>query len=531
MYMNKKKIFLGFLITLVLILIGFGGYKYYQNYEDTKFENKNWLSRHIDLVENKDGVYEVNTDEDISIFNLVYQDVIENKINDLKSSGDYSLENPLIIYNPYGTGNQSYYIYLGKDYDNLSYTISTNGYDSYTHGLGDSKEYQLIGFIPGETNNLKICSDDVTFEAKINTPDTKADVDLKLEEIDGDSSEDLSDGLYTVLGHDKNYEANVYLYDNNGILRNELVLNDYRADRIIFDGEYMYYPYESRGIIKVNSLGKIEQIYDLGKYRMHHDMILDGNKLVILVDEVGADTKEDVIISLNLDNGEINDIIDMKKLLPELYEKATLPDDDKTLDWLHLNSLTLKGDDLILSSRELSTIIYLTNYETDPSIKYLLTDESMLEGTSYGDLLYEKDSDFISNAGQHAVTYIKGDSDSEYYLIMFNNNYGSIVTRPDFEWTNYPDVGSYEEGETSYFYKYKINEDNKTYDLEDSLEIPYSSIVSSVQIYNNNLVVGSGMDNSFGEYDANGDLIKEFKYGAKKYAYRVFKYSFENWFN
>ena len=531
MGMNKKKIFFGVLIILVLALIGFGGYKYYQYYEDTKLENKNWLSRHIDLVENKDGVYEVNTDEDISIFNLVYQDVIENKINDLKASGDYSIENPLIIYNPYGTGNQSYYVYLGDGYDNLSYTISTDGYDSYSHDLGDSKEYQLIGFIPGETNTLKISSNDVTFETNINTPETKADVDLKLEEVDGDSTEDFSDGLFTVLGHDKNYEANVYLYDNNGILRNELILNDYRADRIIFDGEYMYYPYESRGIIKVNSLGKIEQIYDLGEYRMHHDMILDGNELVILVDEVGADTKEDVIISLNLDNGKISNIIDMKKLLPELYEKAILPEGDKTLDWLHLNSLTLKGDDLILSSRELSMIIYLADYKTDPAIKYLLTDESMLEGTSYKDLLYEKDSDFVSNAGQHAVTYIKGDSDSEYYLIMFNNNYGSIVTRPDFEWTNYPDVGSYEEGETSYFYKYKINEDNKTYDLEESLEIPYSSIVSSVQYSFDNLVVGSGMDNSFGEYDKDGNLIKQFKYGAKKYAYRVFKYSFENWFN
>ena len=30
----------------------------------------------------------------------------------------------------------------------------------------------------------------------------------------------------------------------------------------------MYYPYESRGIIKVDSLGKIVQIYDLGKYKM-----------------------------------------------------------------------------------------------------------------------------------------------------------------------------------------------------------------------------------------------------------------------
>lgn len=530
---HKKKLLITLLIIVLIGGIGFGGYKYYEHYEDTKLTNKNWFNRHIDLEENEDGVYEVNTintDEELSIFNLVYQDVIEDKIEKLKENEDFTLENPLIIYNPYGTGSQSYYVYLGDSYNDLNYTIETDGYADYKHDLGNNSEYQLVGFVPGEKNTLTLKSGNITFETTITTPEIKADVDLQLEETTGNSDSDLTDGLYTVLGHDKNYEANVYLYDNEGVLRNELILDDYRADRNIFDGEYMYYPYESRGIMKVNSLGKIEKMYDLGKYRMHHDMILDDNKLVILVDEVGEDTKEDVIISLNVDSGKIEDIIDMKDLLPELYEKAVLPKDNKTLDWLHINSLTLKGNDLILSSRELSTIIYLSDYETNPKIKYLIADESMLEGTNYNTLLYDKIGDFVDSAGQHAITYVPGESDEEYYLLMFNNNYGSIVTRPDLTWDNYPGVGTFDKGETSYFYKYKVNDNDKTYELDESLEIPYSSIVSSVQYVSNNLVVGSGMDNSFGEYDEDGNLIKEFKYGAKKYAYRVFKYSFDNWF-
>ena len=531
---HKKKILIGFLILIVIVGACFGGYQYYKHYEATKTENKNWLSKHIAFEENDEGVYEVNTintDEDLTIFNLAYQDVIESKIEELKNSDEYSLDNPLIIYNPYGTGSLSYYVYLGKGYDDLNYTIETDGYADYSHNLGNSGEYQLVGFVLGEVNTLTLSSGSDEKKINITTPSIKEDVDITLEQTSGESDDDLTDGLYAVLGHDKNYEANVYLYDNNGILRNELVLDDYRADRIIFDDGYMYYPYKSRGIMKVDSLGKIVKMYDLGKYRMHHDMILDGNKLVILVDEVGSDTKEDVIITLNLDTGEVKEVANMKDLLGELYEKAVLPEDYETLDWLHLNCLTLKGDDLILSAREVSTIIYLSDYETNPKVKYLITDESMLEGTSYGDLLYTKIGDFVSQAGQHAVTYIPGESDDEYYLIMFNNNYASIVTRPDFEWTNYPGTGSFNEGETSYYYMYKINEEDKTYELEDSLEIPYSSIVSSVQLLDDNLIVGSGMDNSFGEYDEDGDLIKEFRYEAKKYAYRVFKYSFDNWFN
>ena len=63
----------------------------------------------------------------MSIFNLAYQNVIEDKINDLKEN-DYSLENPLIIYNQYGTASMSYYVYLGDGYDDLSYEIQTEGY-------------------------------------------------------------------------------------------------------------------------------------------------------------------------------------------------------------------------------------------------------------------------------------------------------------------------------------------------------------------------------------------------------------------
>ena len=36
------------------------------------------------------------------------------------------------------------------------------------------------------------------------------------------------------------------------------------------------------------------------------------------------------------------------------------------------------------------------------------------------------------------------------------------------------------------------------------------------------------MDNSFSEYDPEHNLIKKFSYSSKKYAYRVFKYDFNN---
>ncbi|HIS39180.1 MAG TPA: aryl-sulfate sulfotransferase [Candidatus Onthousia faecavium] len=49
-------------------------------------------------------------------------------------------------------------------------------------------------------------------------------------------------------------------------------------------------------------------------------------------------------------------------------------------DWIHLNSLYL-ADDIVLSSRKFSTIIYISSAYTNSIVKYLLTDKSATEKT------------------------------------------------------------------------------------------------------------------------------------------------------
>lgn len=538
-----KKFLLAIIIIAVIVVIIYLSFRAYDRYRENLLRDPTWIRENVNFVENDEGVYEVEKDEEISIFSEDYQNIIEEKIEELKDKDDYTLEDPLLILNPYGTGSLSYYLYYTDSEEDLDYKIETEGYSNFEKEIShkDSNEYQLIGFVPGETNTLTLTSGDEEYEFTITTPKSESDIDTQVEVVEGDSEEELTDGLYALLGHDKNYNSNIYLYDNDGVLREEFVLDSYRADRIIFDDDYMYYAYNKKGIVKVNDLGKIEEFYDLGKYSMHHDMIYnkDNNRFVILVNEDGTDTIEDVIITLDLDTKKVEKIVDMKDLLPEFYLNAVKPEGKNTyggyeLDWIHLNSLSLIGDDIVLSSRELSTIIYISNAYTDPSVKYLLTDESVTEDTSYGDLLYEKVGDFVPQAGQHSITYYTDETleDGEYYLYMFNNNYKGARTRPNFDWANYPGAGTYEKGETSYFYQYKVNENDKTYELVKSFEIPYSSIVSDVEILDGgNIVAGSGKDNSYGEYDNDGNLIRQFNYNSKKYAYRIFKYEFNNLFD
>ena len=61
--------------------------------------------------------------------------------------------------------------------------------------------------------------------------------------------------------------------------------------------------------------------------------------------------------------------------------------------------------------------------------------------------------------------------------------------------------------------------------------MPYSSIVSSVQVFGDHLVVNSGVSHVFGEYDAQGERIRQYAYECSFQGYRVTKDDFAGfWF-
>lgn len=536
-----------------LYLTGLSKLKIIKDQENLK--DKKYVEASITLKTSNYGkeIYEVNASKDVVYTNMLYQEVVEEKIKN-QQSNTTDFNHPFMIYNPYGTNKNSLNIYFEtKEEQEVEYTVKVEGLPDFRRTLKNEGEnnltknhaYQIIGLVVGKKNNLLLKLKDnngTVVEEKEWTVDLtsiKPTVATKLKQKTGTSKEELSDGLYVMFGHDKAYNANNYLYDNEGVLRSELILDGYRSDRIIFLENSMIYSNQEQEFIKVNRLGKIEKRYSIGDYVMHHDYILDeeNENLIVLANKKGASTIEDRVISLNLNTGKVKELIDMKDYLKKFHDIATVPEKNTyggtELDWIHLNSLDIiNGKDLVLSSRELSTIIYMEDVYTNPKVKYIITDDSTLEKTDYQNLNYQKIGDFVSQAGQHTITYEKKEGENKYYLYMYNNNYQGARTRPDFNWKNYKGTGTYEKGENSYYYKYLIDEENKTYELVEKIVLPYSSIVSSVEHVDQHFVTSSGMSHCFNEYDQEGQLIKEFQYTSKKYAYRIFKYTFNNiWFS
>lgn len=488
-----------------------------------------------------------------SIYDLAYQEEVEIAIEEEKISGDYTIDNPLAIVNPYGTSTTSLYLYFETEQEGqLEYTVRINDDKSQdftrimlndgTNNMSKTHEYSLIGIVPGCKNIIALRLLDKEGNVleqssfSIESGDFLVDTAPKIEMVQGESNNALANGLYALLGHDKAFESNIYMYDNNANIRAEIVLDSYRTDKIEFVDDYMLYSYANNRFAFVNKLGKVEKIYGFEGYEMHHDFSYDKshNSIITLVNEVGAETVEDLVLILNLDTEEVK-IIDMKDHLKECYESATWPTEDdgsksETLDWIHMNTVDINSNgDIALSARENSAIIVMENIYDTPKIKYIIHGGSYFEDTEYEDLLLEKVGEFVPQAGQHTTTFVwnSGLPEGQYYMHLYNNNYASSKTIPGFDWSLYPGVGGFTKGDHSMYYCYLIDENKKTYELEKMIEVPYSSIVSSTQQVGNNYVTSSGMAHCYNEYDKDGVMIAQFNYDSKKYAYRVFKYSFE----
>ena len=528
---------------------------------ESQLNDEDWLSKNIKISKNEslgNNIYSVTRPSEVNSYDMVYQEVIQDKL-DVLMEKEYSFEKPLIIYNAYGTNILGVNLYFTTDEEaKVSYNIHVDDKDvhDFSRELNNGEDenlttdhsYQLIGFVPGEVNEVTLTLEDEdgeeisTKEFNVDLTDIEYNAEKKLKVKEGESKEELTDGLYTMLGNDSDGQDYLAIYDNDGILRMESEIVGYRAHRILFKDNKMYYSISQTKIAEVNPLGQVSNIYRTGHYDLHHDYVFDDDgNLVVLANNTKKDTEEDCIIKIDLDTKAVTELIDFEDMFQsyvdtcELDESNFRDEGEDGLDWLHLNSIVwLDGGDVILSSRETSSILRVNNIEDDPELVYLLADESVWEDTEFSKYVYEKDGDFKIHAGQHCLNYEETDEDGVYYLTFFDNNYGKSNSQPDFDFSKMGIENQKPfEGTESYYYVYRVDENEKTFELVDSFDVPYSGIVSSVQpMSNGNVVVDSGIAGIFGEYDEDHKLIRQFTAKLNKYmVYRVFKYTFNNfWF-
>lgn len=540
------------LVIILIIAVAIGGYygvrAINKRVIEKKLEDIDWIRGNVELIKDKSlgkDIYKVYKNDKISIFNLKYQEVVNEKINELVNKN----EDKLIIYNPYGTNKLSFNIYLKDEFkDSMEYTISVNDkkikdFERELIKTDKNNQFQVIGLVPGYKNTISFEGENkkYDFDVEIDMSDIEVYSETKLKTKEGNSDEDLSDGLFAILGNDSDADDYMSLYDNEGIIRSEFPIIGYRSHSILFDEDKMYFSVSQGKIAEINNMGQVTRIFELGKYQIHHDYVFDGKgNMLVLANNTEKDTEEDCIIKVNLKTGQVSEVIDFEDMFKSYVDICTLDtigardEGEDGLDWLHLNSIEYVDGDVILSSRETSAIIKIKDIYGEQELVYLLGNKNIWKDTEFEKYVWDQSGDFKIHAGQHSVRYFKGKDSKHYYLTFFDNNYGKSGSRPEFDFAT---VGIKNnnpfQGDKSYYYTYKVNENRKTFELVDSFEVEYSGIVSSVQVLDDdNIVVDSGTQGIFAEYDEDFELIRKYTVKMNKYfVYRVLKYDFNNfWF-
>ena len=473
-----------------------------------------------------------------------------------------SMDAPLAVLDPFGTGSNGLLLsFQTERRSQIRYTVHTTSaelpdYTAVAQSSADGNSFSrnhcflLIGLVPGETNEVTLealgergrVQQTVTFT--IDMPEAVSGYANQLDTSDGDSTAALTDGLYYAMGLG-DYYGYTFFFDNDGVLRYEMVLEGFHSDRFLYTDGGLYTCVSSRKIALMSPLGQAVRVYDLGQYELHHDINWgpDGT-ILALVNDTEQDTVMGVVVFLNPETGEVSEVVDFSELMDGYYGEMTHPvpitggsfwqaGED---DWLHLNSVQYmeKDDSILVSSRETSTIIKVSDIQGTPTLSAFIGDPAFWADTPYADLCYAMDGDFVAQYGQHDVELVADDSleDGQYLLRMYDNNYWSLSTRDGYDPELADSVStSLTSGDASYITFYLVDDNTKTFSLVEQHAVPYSAIVSNAQEIGGNFVVNSGVAHQFGEYDSDGNLIRAFDYDCMMNGYRVMKGDFVGyWF-
>ena len=502
-------------------------------------------------------------EEGFTFYDLEVQQRLDGALQDIKAARgmSWTATTPLAVLNPFGTGSNGLYLYFETEQDTkVTYTIhvEAGGISDFTAEAADYSgqeytkrhEFQLIGLVPGERNEVTLTmtgkwgNTRQVVRFSVDMPEPSSGYPTRLEVTEGSSDQPQAEGLFAMM-RVNGYLGYGFFFDDDGVMRYEMVLEGYGFDRLLFDGDEILTCVSSSKLARIDGLGRVTQIYTLDGYDLHHDIGYGADgELLALAEEVGGETVEDRLLSIDLETGEVTQLLDFSQLMEPYFEmtRKVGPTDDffwqaGEWDWLHLNSLQYmpEDDSLIVSSRETSAIIKVKGLHSQPELDWLAGDGRFWQDTPYAGLCLTQVGDFVPQYGQHCVEYLAdGEEDGVYYLAVYNNNYWSLNSR-DFTLEVADSVGTglyLTDDETSQVYVYRIDENDRAFALEDSFDVPYSSIVSNGSQCGDqgNWVVNSGVAMVFGEYDADGELIREYAYECTMQNYRTFKYEMNIWF-
>lgn len=275
---NLKKIGILLLVVLLAVAAVFGLEKVSEKIHLKNIKDYDWLLKNVTLLNSSIGknIYTVSKSEDIDIYNENYRKVVDKKYENIDKK-DYTFEKPLVIHNLYGTNALSLNIFFNSEEETyLKYYVSVDDKkvndfsrvlkNDGKNNLTKTHEYQIIGLVPGYKNTITLKLKDKTSKTLkekqivIDLTELKTNSQTFAKVTEGTSKSELEDGLFAILGNDSDTQDYLALYDNDGVLRTEIPIIGYRAHKILFKDNCMYFSISQTKIVKMSNTGRIEDI-------------------------------------------------------------------------------------------------------------------------------------------------------------------------------------------------------------------------------------------------------------------------------
>lgn len=293
----------------------------------------------------------------------------EKEFLDQFESGNYTIENPLIVLNPYLI-NPLAALLLFKTEQETAVTVTVLGKESQadiTHTFPKSRIHILpvLGLYKDCENKVEIqLYRSYKKELTIQTEDIQHNV-AKLISMETTAGY-LQDNLIFLSPALTDYAT---AFDYNGDIRWHLTIPTVFDLKRLKNGNILtgshrliHKPYYMSGLYEMSMVGKIVKEYSIpGGY--HHDQfeMPDGN-LLVLTEDLTTDTVEDQCVLIDRKTGEILKTWDYKKVLnPGEGPSGNYSDED----WFHNNAVWYdeNTNSLTLSGRHVDAMINI-DYET-----------------------------------------------------------------------------------------------------------------------------------------------------------------------
>ncbi|HTX80015.1 MAG TPA: aryl-sulfate sulfotransferase [Longilinea sp.] len=365
------------------------------------------------------------------------------------AKGSYTIQNPYVIQDPYQANPLSALI-LFETAEPAQATVTVMGknqYATFTYTYSDfttHHEVAVLGLYADQKNQVELT---ITYQ---NGQKETSEQILQTEPLPYDfpnldvqisKPKEMEQGVDLMISClDTNYS---YMLDANGDVRGYFTDKNFghctamrvlKNGHLLATGEVMkLMPYNMYDLWEMNLLGKIFTEYEIPN-AVHHDIIeLDNGDFLAASSDANMpldyDTREDVVIRIDRQTGEVKDEYNLRQILDDTREPFTNDSPDVQVtnrDWAHLNSVEIdEADNSIIVSLAIQSAVVKFDPDT-MQIDWILSSPEGWDGndSKYQQYLLKPIGDnFDWQWGQHAAKILP-DTDGDpntIDLLLFDN--------------------------------------------------------------------------------------------------------------